>query len=237
MKRFRHGWLALGMTTVGLLALGSGTARAAFLTGAIVYSSDSTGAPSSGQFWNTVGGDNRYNLYFAPAGDPATVSLMNSGDGASTGLNINVGPGVYSYQLFGGNAQGLQTYSIGLFLNGDTSAPSLSAVFSGSNIAPIPVATPAPSLDGTAATSTGSLSVVDGSTMVTLTGFTWSVPTAGGPDRVSGFNDVPSGAPDFVGSLTLTVSAVPEPTSLALLALGTLGAAIARRRMRRAAIA
>ncbi len=236
MMRLRHGWLALGIATFGVVAAGPSAARATFLTGAIVYSTDTTGAPSSGEFWNTVGGDNRFNLYLSAPGDPMTVGLLNTGNGASTGINFDLGPGTYSYQLYGENTQGTAAYGIGLFLNSDNANPAVAA-FASPGLGVVPAAAGSVDIEGVTTTSPGSLSFNDGTNLVTLTGFQWAAPSpaGGGPDRVSAQDSVSSGQPNFLGTLSLTVTAVPEPGSMALLGLGIAGAgAMAQRRKGRA---
>ena len=111
--------------------------RATFLTGAIVYSSDAAGSPASGEYWNTLGGDNRYNLYVAIAGNPATAPFLNSGDGTSTGINIGLPAGSYTYQLFAEGAQAQSNFGIALFADGNASMPAISAFVSGGSLSAV----------------------------------------------------------------------------------------------------
>jgi hypothetical protein len=225
------------LALVGILALGVSSTRAAFLTGAVVYSTDAAGAPSSGEFWNTTGGDNRYNLYVAIGpNDP----ILNPGNGASTSLNFPLPVGTYTYDIYGEGSTKIDHYGLALFFNGTNGKPEIAAFGATSSGNPAAVVTTADgsvALDTTSAASPGTLTFVDTTTTVTLTSFTWNAPIAG-LDRVSGYDSTPSGSTDFLGQFTLTVTPnlpnpvpAPEPASLALLGLGLAGAfGVARRR-------
>jgi hypothetical protein len=72
----------------------------------------------------------------------------------------------------------------------------------------------------------GTLTYETQSESVTLTGYGFGLPGVfGGPalDRVGDLNDAPDGDPDGVGFFTLTVTAVPEPSSAFVVAVGLAG--------------
>jgi len=56
---------------------------------------------------------------------------------------------------------------------------------------------------------------------VTLTAYSWASPSVYNTDRVSFYNNLPNGVNDFIGSFTLNVQAVPEPSSFLLIVLAT----------------
>ena len=108
----------------GILALGATSARAEFLTGVVVYSTDAAGAASSGEYWNTLGGDNRYNVYVSTGpSDP----ILNPGDSASTSISLPLPVGTYTYDIYGDNAPAFSNYGIGLYFNGNNTNPGIAA--------------------------------------------------------------------------------------------------------------
>jgi hypothetical protein len=118
---------------------------------------------------------------------------------------------------------------LSLFFNG-SSAPQISAsktvdgagfsAFGGTS-----AALNAPATVGGA----GTLSFEDGGNVVSLTVFTLSSPAQ---DRVSPYNNVPSGILDYVGTITLDVTPTPEPSTIALIGLGLAAFGWSRKRSR-----
>ena len=122
--RRQRGRFSATLAIVGTLALGATSARAAFLTGAVVYSTDAAGAAASGEFWNTRGGDNRYNLYVAIGpGDP----ILNPGDSTSASLNLPLPVGTYTYDIYGETASANDHYALALYFNGNNAMPGIAA--------------------------------------------------------------------------------------------------------------
>ena len=77
-------------------------------------------------------------------------------------------------------------------------------------------------LNGTTSiNASGEQSTVIGNLQVALTDYSWSVPSVYNLNRVSEFASVPNGADDFVGTVALAVTAVPEQLGLSLPAPGT----------------
>jgi hypothetical protein len=221
MRRWTSPLVALAL----LLALGPGTASATFLSGAIVFSTDADGNASGGQIWNALGGDGFFNLYLT-SGTPA-APFLNSGNGAAASVNVALTPGTYTFALFGNPGGAIANNGINLFFNGANASPGLSAfapLQSAGNPNPgfsvIPPGRSTLTLGGAGVGSSGSLGFDDGSTTVTLTDFQWATPAFLGLDRVSSNDNTPGGGNDFVGSISLSVTGVPEPSGLALVGLG-----------------
>ncbi len=219
--------IIFGIGSVFLTASAGPASADIALTGLIEFSMDATGASSGGSIWNSRGGDAFFNLYVTGADSGIGGGFVNSGNAAGAGINLTLSPGTSQFFIFGEPGADIGHFALNLFFNGNNSAPGISA-FAATNTSATP---PSPSfaadgslstlaLDGSSAAGAGTLDYTSGGTTVTLTAYQWSAPGIENLDRVSAFNDVPSGANDFVGSFTLQVSTVPEPASVAMLAGG-----------------
>lgn len=70
------------------------------LTGAIQFSTESTGTASGGQIWNTLGGDQWYDLWLAL--NPETTLPVNGPSDAQAGIDIPLEAGnSYTFYIFG----------------------------------------------------------------------------------------------------------------------------------------
>lgn len=210
-----------------LAAIASSLNADVILTGASVFSTDASGSFTPPNVWNTVPGDKWYNIYFTAANSGIGGAFLNTGDDGNTNLSIDLSAGTDQFYLFADPGLGSHYEAINLFFSGNTGQPTLSA------FAPLETSLTQPlftantsastlALNGsTSVAASGQLSAVIGNHQVTMTDYSWSVPSVYGLDRVSEFDSIPDGINDFVGTLTLKVTAVPEPAGPALLALGT----------------
>ncbi len=234
------------LVLVGLVLMGLRPGQAAAVTGMVVFGADSSGTYTR-DIWNTLGGDflpfNWFNLYVVQGsmGDP----FLNSGDGPETSVNIPLALGIHSFTLWGSPpADPNPAFGLNIFFDGDNSIPGISA-FAPVNVGPSPPFPPffpdsSPStvtLDVHPAPGSGSLSFVDGSVRITVTDYSWSEPAVFGTDRVSPYNNMPDGANDWVGRLTLEVDPIPEPATFGLIGAGLLGLSMISRKKGPAKIA
>jgi hypothetical protein len=206
-----------------LLSIGSIARGDAFLTGATVFSSDSTGPVVTPNVWNTLGGDKWYNIYFTSANTTIHSPFINSGNAAAASPSIDLTPGSYQFYLIADPGMASQYEAVNLFFSGNTGQPTLSA------FAPLATTSTAPAFSVDASPSTlelngntkiagaGTLSATIGDVVVNLTGYSWSQPSVYNLDRVSEFDSTADGLYDYVGSITLNVTPVPEPGAVGLL--------------------
>lgn len=216
----------------GLLAIAPAASAQGTLTGATVYSTTSSGAFDSQDFYNTTAGDFAYNLYFSTTADGSVI--LNPGATLSTPLTL----GSNTYYLFGDPGRTPAYYGFNLFLDGGTT-PFLSGYVTANGGVVLsnagqssfvgvndPITLPAA---GTTYEANGYF--------YTLTGFAFNT-TGGTVDVASPLALGPNGSPDYFGSISINVAAVnvtttPEPATIVLTAsglLGVLGVSVRRKR-------
>jgi hypothetical protein len=230
-------WLACFALTIGYLAMP--VSAAPVLSGLVNFSTDGAGSASAGQIWNTLGSDGWFNLYVTQPNSGLGGAFLNAGNAAGTSISQILNPGTYQFYFFGEPGGDTGFAGLNLFFDGDDTNPGIS-VYGPTDHSPSPpfstfAANSGPNtltLDALSLVpGAGTLTYVSGDTTVTLMDYQWSTPEVYGVDRVQGYDDFPTGAPDFVGSITLEVStaAVPEPTSMATLGLIACGMGVVSR--------
>jgi hypothetical protein len=232
--------------------------QADFLTGLNIFGANADGSFASVGCANTFGGDTySNNLYLLPGLPSASLggAFLNSGNLTTLptriDINLNV-PGTYSFTALGDAFNG-ETYTTGiaglnLFFDGNDINPGISvfAPVNTTSAANFPTIAAIASSQSTAtldpltlglAPGAGSLSFVDGGSLITLTEFRESAPNIFNVDRVSGFDIGSNGQSDGVIEFTLQVSgtAVPEPSTFTMssILLGMWGIVWSYRRLKR----
>jgi hypothetical protein len=206
-----------------LLAIAGSQAQAASLTGMVLFQVDSSGATSGVLQWNTVGGDDVYNVYLQSGG-----SWLNSGNAAAiTSPNSALGPGTTTIQYYAFPVDLGNWVGINLFFD-NQGTPSITALLNlgagtfGSNL----VDETRGLVEGFAVSNTAkSVTFTASGQTITLTGA--SVGYNGG-NTVQPFDNSSCDfcSNDIAGTLTFdatTAGDVPEPGSVSLL-LGGIGA-------------
>lgn len=235
----RYSWALLCATLL------CSPAHGIVLSDAVIFSSSSGGQDYNGLVWNTAGNppdvSNRWNAYFSSSTDIGSPVFLNDGnDDATVSLNVPLAPGVHRFGIYA-EAAGSHSdhFTIGLFFDGDRSAPRISAAapVNGSPFDFV-VATHGDALgllagDGTVANA-GALSFIADGWQVTLTEYFFSTDVANHPDVVwphnlrHAFGPSPAGA-DFYGQIALEVTAVPVPGTAILLFAALIPLALRRR--------
>jgi hypothetical protein len=143
------------------------------LTGAIQFSTNSTGAFSGGQIWNTLGGDSYYDLWLAL--NPDATSPVNGPSDPHAGIAIPLAAGSsYKFYIFGQpgccatGANGLN-----LFFDGNNSTPGISAFGAINSTGFVPDGSSTLTLQGAPVAGSGNTTYSSGGVIVVLDGYNW----------------------------------------------------------------
>lgn len=153
--------------------------------------------------------------------------FLNGPTDAQAQPNALLSSGTTTLNLYGDPGNGGSWFGINLFLNGSTT-PSISV------FAPLMTSTSEPVflVDNSSDTAVvmgngllkdapaaGTLSATIGNQIITLTDFYNAQPSVYNQDKAGQITLGADGTADYVGGITLTITTVPEPSSLCLLAL------------------
>jgi hypothetical protein len=176
------------------------------LTGAIQFSTNSTGATYGGLLWNTLGGDSYYDLWLAQ--NPDATSPVNGPSDTQAGISIPLQAGnTYTYYIFGQPGPGLVTgfNGLNLFFDGDNSVPGIS-VFGATNGSGFQQnGSSTFTLQGTPVAGSGERFYSSGGVTVVQSGYDWNAPATPPGDVCQAFVFSPGDEADYFGSFTLQV--------------------------------
>jgi len=179
------------------------------LTGAVQFSTNSTGAAAGGQVWNTLGGDSYYDLWFAL--DPAATSPINGPSDADAGISIPLAAGSsYSYYIFGQPNTSFTFNGLNLFFDGNNSTPGISVFGPIDSPAFLPNGSSTLTLGDASVAGSGSIAYGADGVVVVVTGYEWHVPETPPGDVCQAKVFAPGDGADYFGSFSLQV--FPEAT-------------------------
>lgn len=181
------------------------------LSGATLYNSFSDGTWSPSDFWNTLGPDFPWDLYFF-TGPVDAPNFLNSGDTSdSLNPNFTLSPGTNVIQFAGATGFGLASYvGLNLYFNDDLVTNRISVV--------VPTdGTGRFSVIPSGVTTFGEYGNQAGAASTSFTISNWSAQLTDfhiiskNMDLVSGGFTGPDGGPDVVGSFSLVVVPIEPP--------------------------
>ena len=180
------------------------------LTGAIQFSTNSTGTFSGGQVWNTLPLDGSccYALWLAM--NPDATSPVNGPSDAQAGIAIPLEVGnSYKYYIFAQPNTGFSFNGLNLFFDGNNSTPGISVfgAINSSNFRPNSSSTLM--LKACCVAGSGTTSYSADGVIVVLTGYDFNTPATSPGDvcQAYAFTPAPGDVLSFFGSFTLQVYA------------------------------
>jgi hypothetical protein len=257
MKRKTVLMIAAGMALFTVAWLTEQSNGQIVLSGLLQDGVEQDGSTAGSPIWNTLGYELSFaNLYVTQPNAGYTTPFLNHGNAADTSISYALTPGTYQFYFFcdafANNNPG--QYGLNLFFDGDNVDPGISAyspagtssalaVPAGLDTLPLSVNIndqdpPAGTFINTATpvSAPGTLTYTADGEIATLTSYGFGLPGVFGGqalDRVGDLNDAPDGDLDGVGVFDLTVTTVPEPSDLSLLAIALASAGILMRHRRR----
>jgi hypothetical protein len=173
------------------------------LTGAIQFSAYSDGAFYH-DYWNTVGGDNAWDLWLALR--PNATLPVNGPSDAQAGISIPLSAGkTYKYYTFATFDAPFSFDGLNLFFDGNSSTPGISvfgpvnsANFAANNSSTL-------TLGYTPVTGSGTSFYSSAGVIAVVTGYSFNSPATPPGDVCQPTSFTPGGGPDLNGSFTLHV--------------------------------
>ncbi len=180
------------------------------LTGAIQFSTNSSGVASGGLIWHTLANDGNgyYALWLAL--NPNATSPVNGPSDSQAGIAIELEAGVsYKFYVFGHPGPGVVTgfNGLNLFFDANDSAPGISAFGATNSSDFLPNRGSTFTLQGTSAAGSGKTFYSSGGDIVVLTGYDWNAPATPPGDvcQAFEFSPAPGDVADYFGSFSLRV--------------------------------
>lgn len=172
------------------------------LTGAIQFSTNSVGAASGGQIWNTLADGPHYDLWLAL--NPDGTSPVNGPSDAESAIVIPLVAGhAHTFYIFGQPGTGINFNGLNLFFEGNASTPGISVFGATNGSAFAPDGGTTLTLAGVAAAGSGRSFYSSGSVITVLQGYAWNAPGTPPGDVCQAFEFSPGGGQDYFGSFTL----------------------------------
>ncbi len=174
------------------------------LTGAIEFSTNSSGGASGALLWNTLGGDSYYDLWLAQNPDASLPINGPSDSSADIGIPLQAGSG-YRFYIFGQPGPGSYTgfFGLNLFFDGNSSVPALSAFGTVNTPSFLPNGNSSTlTLAGATVPAAGSIAYSSNGVVALLSGYEWHTPETVPGDVCQAKLFAPGDGTDFFGSFT-----------------------------------
>jgi hypothetical protein len=199
-------WRLCLLLSIFLIVPRSAYSQQLMLTGAMQFSTNSTGAFYGGNFFNTVGGDNAWDLWLALKPD-ASLPVNGPAD-AQAGISIRLeADHTYKYYIFASPNPALpfSFNGLNLFFNGNTSAPGISVFGQLNSSSFVPNGSSTLALEDSPVAGSGTTFYNSGAVVAVLTGYDFNSPATPPGDVCQPLSFTPGGGPDLYGSFTLHV--------------------------------